>query len=510
MGLATGIAHANHLLAVDDVIAVPSSKFLMVEPLGVLENDTLGGETVGVTSTLLSDVTKGILSCPTDATRKLCTDGSFNYVANASFDGFDTFTYQAAGGGETAVATVRLSACNKDKTTGVFTCWRESEYLTKLTELGYNDTQLFREGFEGTAWNGVRSTTTNTTTAASITSKGITWSTNFPASNGITTGSGGHNSGFWGAYDPAHGLAVLGPGNETFCNGPSTPEPPPTNCLPYDGLSGSGTGLFGVGGYFSGVIAGGSIAVILDGALTSIKIGNLATAAPQFFGVIKTTGFTTFRFQEESGKTGQENPVFGDDFIIATSNPLSPNGAPVLDPIGNLSLNENQSFSIDLTASDLDDGDLIRFDINNVPAGASFLDNVNGTATFSWQPNFNQAGSYPLTITVTDNGFPPKSASESITVTVNDVNRIPVITSTPLDTVIEGNTYSYTLTATDVDSDTLTYSNISVPALPSWLNFNAMTGELSGTAPASEIGNTINVKLQVTDGKDLVEDVFSK
>jgi hypothetical protein len=418
---ATGLAHAAVFVTANDSYGIPASRILTVEPFGVLDNDTLDGENAGeggATATLVTSVSEGTLICPDDILLELCADGSFEYIPDPGFDGEDSFVYQATTTTETsALTTVTLSACSGGPT--VFSCWHENSYRAKLSESpSYN---LFLEGFEGAAWTGVRSPDTGTTiTAPSITNNGITWTTNHPATNEITTGSGAARTGAWGGFDPNHGFAAPGtlPGDCDVDN-------PPVECRPYDGLSGSGTALHGVGGYFSGT-TGANIAIILDGdEVNQIGVGSLPDVGNHFFGVIDTTvaGFTGFEFRELDGKVGQQLLVFGDDFIIATTAAIPANNSPVLNPIGNRLVNENIQLNILLNAIDPDDGDSLSFSVSGTPAGASFFDNGDGTANFIWRPGFGQAGSYPLDFTVTDNGLPiAGSDSETITVTVSSVN----------------------------------------------------------------------------------------
>ena len=67
------------------------------------------------------------------------------------------------------------------------------------------------------------------------------------------------------------------------------------------------------------------------------------------------------------------------------------------------------------------------------PAGAS-INPVTGV--FTWTPTEAQGpGVYPITVRVTDNGQPPKSATRTFTVTVNDVNNAPVVAAIPNKTV---------------------------------------------------------------------------
>jgi len=292
-------AFAQTLIAVDDIYAVPYNDILIIENPGVLENDEFDGEPAedagAVIDLVISDVTHGTLI--------LNSDGSFTYDPFADFPGVDSFTYQASVGGETSQATVTLSACDTGPT--IFTCWMEAPYLAKLGELGHG---TFQEGFEDdAAWGSVRSPNT----ALSVISQGITWQTNHPdppASNGITTGGGPARTGLWGGYDPKHGYAT---GNATECD----IDNPPTHCLYKDGLTGtSGGTLYGVGGYFAGT-AQPNLAMILDGGMP-IGLGRVFTGGHQFFGVIDTDGFSTFRFEDTDGKIGQQRLVFADDFIF--------------------------------------------------------------------------------------------------------------------------------------------------------------------------------------------------
>ena len=128
-------------------------------------------------------------------------------------------------------------------------------------------------------------------------------------------------------------------------------------------------------------------------------------------------GFTSFEFRELDGKIGQKNSIFADDFIIATSDIVPVNNPPVLDPIGDQAVNENELLSMLLTASDLD-GDNLSFSVSGAPAGSSLEDHFDGTATFSWTPATGQSGGYPVSFTVTDDGLPAESDFEDITIAV--------------------------------------------------------------------------------------------
>ena len=92
------------------------------------------------------------------------------------------------------------------------------------------------------------------------------------------------------------------------------------------------------------------------------------------------------------------------------------NRPPALNPIGSKSVDEGNLLTFTVTASD-PDGDGLTFSASNVPTGASFSPS---TRVFSWTPAFGDAGNYNVQFTVTDNGTPPESDIEIVTITVVD------------------------------------------------------------------------------------------
>lgn len=98
-----------------------------------------------------------------------------------------------------------------------------------------------------------------------------------------------------------------------------------------------------------------------------------------------------------------------------------PNRPPVLDIVGNKTVNENSLLEFTVNASDAD-GDTLTFSVSNLPAGAVF---DPGTRTFSWTPGFNQAGIYPEVFFQVSDGV--LTDSENITITVNNISLIAII-----------------------------------------------------------------------------------
>jgi len=93
------------------------------------------------------------------------------------------------------------------------------------------------------------------------------------------------------------------------------------------------------------------------------------------------------------------------------------NQPPVLAPVGDHTVYEGSPFAIALDASD-PDAVALAFTVEGLPADGVLVDNGDGTGDVGWTPAAGSAGSFPLTVTVTDDGEPPLADSEDITVTV--------------------------------------------------------------------------------------------
>jgi hypothetical protein len=177
------------------------------------------------------------------------------------------------------------------------------------------------------------------------------------------------------------------------------------------------------------------------------------------------------------------------------------NRYPVLDPIGNKGVDEGRSLIFLISASDPDDDDTISILASPLPSGASLTDYGNGTARFSWTPGFLADGDHDITFTARDNGSPQRSDSETITVTVNNVNRAPVLDPIGNQEVDEGALLEIIVIASDPDGDTLT---LSASGLPDGSNFDAVTRTFSWTPGCGDSGE-YTATFTVTDDGDPVE-----
>ena len=93
---------------------------------------------------------------------------------------------------------------------------------------------------------------------------------------------------------------------------------------------------------------------------------------------------------------------------------------PNLFSIGNQIVNENETLTINLQATDPNNDPLI-FGTNAasvLPSTYTFIQTSNTTALFQWAPLFSDQGNYQVTFNVTDGTY---SDRETITITVNDI-----------------------------------------------------------------------------------------
>ncbi|MEA2108401.1 MAG: putative Ig domain-containing protein [Pseudomonadota bacterium] len=158
------------------------------------------------------------------------------------------------------------------------------------------------------------------------------------------------------------------------------------------------------------------------------------------------------------------------------------NRPPVLNAIGAKTVDENELLEFTISASDLD-ADALTYTASSLPTGASFDD---AQQRFSWTPGYSTAGNYTVTFTATDNGTPAQSDSETVTITVGNVNRPPVLNAIGTKTVNENELLEFTITASDPDADTLIYT---AGGLPTGAGFNAAQQRFSWTPGYGAAGN---------------------
>ncbi|MFK7993192.1 MAG: cadherin domain-containing protein, partial [Granulosicoccus sp.] len=146
------------------------------------------------------------------------------------------------------------------------------------------------------------------------------------------------------------------------------------------------------------------------------------------------------------------------------------------------SVDENQTDVTTVAATDVDDGDMLSYSLGGTDAAAFTIDSATGVLTFNTAPDHELNSSYEVDVIVTDSATGSLTDMQTLTITVNDVNEAPVITSLGGEanatvSVDENQMVITTLTSTDVDGDTLTYSLAGIDE--NAFNIGAVSGVLS-------------------------------
>jgi hypothetical protein len=174
--------------------------------------------------------------------------------------------------------------------------------------------------------------------------------------------------------------------------------------------------------------------------------------------------------------------------------PTPSNTPPTLTGTPAGSVNVSSPYSFAPTAQDAD-GNALSFSISNRPSWASFN---SRTGALSGTPSTTNIGSYSnIRITVSDGEATASIGPFAIQVRGPN-NAAPTISGTPAAAVQVGQAYSFTPTARDSDSDTLTFS---ITNLPGWASFSATDGRVTGTPAAAHVGSYPNIVITVSDGR---------
>ena len=214
------------------------------------------------------------------------------------------------------------------------------------------------------------------------------------------------------------------------------------------------------------------------------------------------------------------------------------NTAPVLDSIADIVINENTAIAtVDAGMSGVDidgDGDALNYTcfydttVNGTVASTSSCTSLTGvtfstsTGEMDWTPGYTQSGNYEFKITGSDGSL---SDDEIFSITVNNVNRAPVLDAIADETVSEGIAIT-TVDADDsgadldIDGQAITYScyvdtniNSAVASTTacstiSGINFTASTGVMNWMPDMTQSGS-YEFKIVGSDGSLSDDEIFS-
>lgn len=204
---------------------------------------------------------------------------------------------------------------------------------------------------------------------------------------------------------------------------------------------------------------------------------------------IQDSGVYDVEFSVTDGEQSDEENI-----TITVLDPLI-NNPPILFRIGNKSIDENQTLTIQLEAADPDPWDNLTFLTNAGDVLPSQFSINSLTGLFEWTPTFDDSGTYNVTFFVTDGELGDK---ESIFIIANNVNRPPKMQQIEEQTINETNILYLKINATDPDRDNLTFSTNAQEILPGLVEFNNQTGELR-YVPGFYASETYEVRFSARD-----------
>jgi hypothetical protein len=156
---------------------------------------------------------------------------------------------------------------------------------------------------------------------------------------------------------------------------------------------------------------------------------------------------------------------------------------------------EMQSWTFTNSATDADlPAQSLSYSLASAPTNAT----ISAAGVISWTPTEAQGpGTVTFTTIVTDDGSPGKTATNTFSATVTEVNSAPTLTTITNQTVRFGFLWTNRVSAVDDDlpANQLTYS---VEEGPNGLVINPTTGALSWTPVEAQVG-THNVRVRATD-----------
>lgn len=166
---------------------------------------------------------------------------------------------------------------------------------------------------------------------------------------------------------------------------------------------------------------------------------------------------------------------------------------PVLAPIGAKATDEGVLLGFGVSASD-PNGTFPSLVAQGLPSGANFVNNLNGTGTFSWTPGYLQAGNYDVLFIASD---ADSADSELVSITVNEVTDPP----SAYDSLAfgqEDTPFAAQLQGSDPDQDPLVYQVLSGPFRGVISDFDSLTGSFT-YSPNLNVSGSDSLTFRVRD-----------
>lgn len=421
-------------VAVNDTYSIDEGETLKVAAHGVLSNDSdLDGDSL--TAILISNPTNGTLS--------LNANGSFSYTPNTYFYGIDSFTYKANDSMlDSNIATVKITVNHinhppvaNDQTV---TTDENTQVNINLTASDPDDDALSFSIVNSPSNGSLSGTLPNLTYTPNL---------NYNGSDSFTFKANDSRL----DSNVATVSLIINPVNKApvAMNGTYGIDEDTTLSVVAPGVLSNDSDMDGDP---------------LTAILSSTSNGTLFLNANGSFIYIPNANFNGI----DSFTYRANDSMLDSNIAIVNITVNSINDPPILTPVNDKVMDEGTTLNVAILSSDADNNAL-TLSVSGLPSFASFKDNGNDTGSISFAPGFGDAGIYQIIVTATDGSL---SGSGTFNLTVNNINRLPVSNDQTVATS-ENTPVSINLTASDPDTDTLSFSIVTPPA----------NGTLSGTLP---------------------------
>ena len=142
--------------------------------------------------------------------------------------------------------------------------------------------------------------------------------------------------------------------------------------------------------------------------------------------------------------------------------PIAPiNQPPIIEPVADRETDENVPLQITVSASDAD-GTTPALTTSALPGSAAFVDHGDGTGQFDWTPGYDDAGVYDVYFYASDTEG--AADTDVVVITVNNINRAPVLTTPGAVDAAAGEELVTEVTASDPDGTIPALSALGLPA----------------------------------------------
>jgi len=172
------------------------------------------------------------------------------------------------------------------------------------------------------------------------------------------------------------------------------------------------------------------------------------------------------------------------------------NAAPTLAPLPNQTVDELASVGFTAAANDPDPSDILNFSLSGAPAGAG-IDPSSGA--FTWTPTESQGPNvYTFDVVVTDAGTPARSDSQSITITVYEVNVAPSLGAVATQSGDEQTSIAFSIPASDPDLPANSHT-FTLSGAPAGAGVDPVTGDFTWVPTEAQGPGTYVFDVTVVD-----------